>query len=210
RGPPRGLMLQVADRPILLRTFMPGAGSRAVAVGYPGGIAVTFDADTCRLTNAWSGNFLDVSPVWDGRGGNPAKLLGTSFWIAPPGCPWAATASQEPPDFAARGHDPAFGALLPEGKLYDGPRQLRFGGYAIDQTGVPTFRYRVQAADTHPLEVSERPAPLRSPVAPGLVRHFDVGLPAEEIPWLLAGETNHEPRLLDAQGNPLPLDLKGT
>src|SRR5262249_52372038 len=41
--PPRGLVLRVKDRPVILRTFMPGAGSRAVAVGYPGGVAVAFD-----------------------------------------------------------------------------------------------------------------------------------------------------------------------
>jgi mono/diheme cytochrome c family protein len=207
--PPRGLTLKVTDRPVLLRTFLPGAGARAVTVGYPGGIAVAFDAETCRLAYAWSGNFLDVSPVWDGRGGNPAKLLGPTFWIAPPGCPWAATASQEPPDFTARSRDPAFGALLPEGKLYDGPRQLRFAGYTTDPAGLPTFYYRVQATDPHPLEVNERPEALRSPVASGLLRHFELELPAEEIPWLFAGETTHEPRLLDGNSNPLPLDLKG-
>jgi hypothetical protein len=207
--PPKGLVLTVNDRPVLLRTFMPDAGSRAVAVGYPGGVATAFDAATCRLAYAWSGNFLDASPVWDGRGGNPAKLLGPRFWTAPPGCPWAATDSQEPPDFLSRTRDPAYSAPLPEGKLYDGPRQVRFEGYSTDAAGLPTFRYRVEAADPHPLAVSERPEPLRSPVAAGLMRHFRIDVPGRETPWLFAGEAARKPRLLDGKGTPIPLNLKG-
>src|SRR5262249_34030530 len=55
---PKGLMLSVKDRPVLLRTFMPEVGSRAIAVGYPGGVSVAFDTATCRLAYAWSGDFL--------------------------------------------------------------------------------------------------------------------------------------------------------
>ena len=101
---------------------MPDAGSRAVAVGFPSGVSAAFDAHTCRLAYAWSGPFLDASPVWDGRGGNPAHVLGPHIWNAPAGCPVGATTSNEPPDFAARAKDPAFGAGLPEGKLFDGRR----------------------------------------------------------------------------------------
>jgi mono/diheme cytochrome c family protein len=208
--PPKGLVLTVKDRPILLRTFMPDAGSRAVAVGYLGGVSTAFDASTCRLAYAWSGNFLDASPVWDGRGGNPARPLGPRFWTAPAGCPWAATASQEPPDFSGRTRDPAYGAPLPEGKLYDGPRQVRFDGYRTDTTGLPSFHYRVEATDPHTLAVTEQPEPLRSPVAAGLTRHFSIDAPGQETPWLFAGEAAREPRLLDSKGSPVALDLKAT
>ena len=144
--PPKGLVLAVKDRPVLLRTFMPDAGTRAVAVGYPGGVSVAFDAATCRLAYAWSGNFLDASPVWDGRGGSPAKVLGPSFWTAPPGCPWevgTAPASRptSPPGRRTRPTAPP----LPEGKVFTGPPQLRFEGYTTDQPGCPTFRYLLHA-----------------------------------------------------------------
>src|SRR5262249_41836929 len=186
--PLKGLVLTVKDRPVLLRTFMPDAGSRAVAVGYPGGVSAAFDAATCRLAYAWSGNFLDASPVWDNRGGAPAKVLGPRFWSAPPGCPWDATASAEPPDFLARAKDPAYGGSLPEGKLYDGPRKLEFEGYTVNGEGLLTFRYRLRPDDSASVEVSERPEPLRSPVAAGIARNFTVQVPAERTPWLFAGE----------------------
>jgi mono/diheme cytochrome c family protein len=201
--PPKGLVLTVDSRPVLVRTFMPEAGSRAVAVGYPGGLSVAFDAATARLAYAWSGNYLDVTPVWDGRGGSPAKLLGQRFWTAPPGCPWGLGDSEEPPDFTARAKDPAFGTPPPDGKIYDGPQRLQFLGYVTDPAGGPTFRYKIDE-----LQVSERPEPLKSPVAAGLARNFTVKMPEGQTAWLLAGQTTGEPRLLDATGAPMPLDLK--
>jgi mono/diheme cytochrome c family protein len=202
------IILTVKDRPVLLRTFMPDAGSRAIAVGYPGSVSVAFDATRCRLAYAWSGSFLDASPVWDDRGGNPAKVLGPRFWTGPAGCPLGVSDSNEPPDFAARAKSPAYGAAMPEGKLYDGPRQLAFEGYATDKEGRPTFRYRLQAADPHPVEVTERPEPLRSGAGVGIAQRLTVKAGAQQTAWLFAGETGHTPRLLDRKAAPLALDLK--
>jgi hypothetical protein len=206
--PPRGLVVQVKDRPVLIRTFMPDAGTRAVAVGYPGGVSLAFDGATCRLAYAWSGNFLDVSRVWGGRGGNPAQLLGPRFWTAPAGCPLAVTASEGAPDFVNRAKDPAFGGAVPEGKLYEGPHALAFEGYSVDKSGVPTFRYRLNAQDFQPVEVQERPEPLHSPVGAGVARRFAFTLPAQQKAWLWAGEGHGEPRLLDAKGMAVKLDPK--
>jgi mono/diheme cytochrome c family protein len=206
--PPKGLTLAVKDRPVVLRTFMPDAGSRAIAVGFPGGVSVAFDAQTCRLAYAWSGNFLDASPVWADRGGNPAKVLGARLWTAPAGCPVGLRPSEEPPDFAARAKDPAYGATPPEGQLYDGPACVRFAGYTTDKGGVPTFRYRLGSGPEDAAGVSERAGPLRSPAGLGVARRFELRVPARQAVWLLAGETGREPRLLDASGAALPLDLK--
>jgi hypothetical protein len=209
--PPKGLVLTARDRPVLVRTFLPELGgrelTRSVAVGYPGGVGLAFDATTCRLAYAWSGNFLDVSPVWNGRGGAPAKVLGTQFWKAPPGCP-VAVGDAGPPDFAALARDPAHGGATPEGKLYDGPRQLAFNGYTTDGAGWPTFRYRLQAETPAPVDVTERPEPLRSTAGVGLARHFTLDVPSRQAVWLLAGESKTEPRLYDVKGTPLSLDLK--
>jgi cytochrome c551/c552/cytochrome c553 len=207
-GAPKGLVLAVKDKPYLLRTFMPDAGSRAVAVGFPGGVSAAFDAHTCRLAYAWSGAFLDASPVWDGRGGNPAHVLGPHIWNAPPGCPIAATTSSEPPDFTARAKDPAFGGALPEGKVFDGAPLLHFDGYSEGKAGAPTFRYHLQAGTDDRLDVSERLEALRTGAAVGVTRQFSLQVPARQVTWLLAGESAAEPRLLDAQGAPLALDLK--
>jgi hypothetical protein len=207
--PPPGLVLAVKDRPVLLRTFMPDAGARAIAVGYPGGVSIAFDAATCRLAYAWSGPFLDASPVWNDRGGNPAHVLGARFWTAPPGCTWASTTSGEPPDFAALARDPAYGAGVKEGEVYQGPRRLSFLSYTLDKAGLPTFHYRVGPGDGSALEVRERPEPLPHSLAVGLTRHFHVTAPAQSTPWLCAAQTEHEPRVLDrSKGSLVPLDLK--
>jgi hypothetical protein len=206
--PPKGLVVIVSDRPVLIRTFMPEAGARAIAVGFPHGVSAAFDAATCRLAYAWSGNFLDATPVWANRGGNPAKVLGARFWTAPVGCPLAATFSDGVPDFTAQARDPAFGGPVPDGKLYEGPHQLVFEGYTATRDGMPTFRYRLNADTTQPLLVEERPDALRNPVAVGVARRFNLTVPAQQKVWLLAGECTADPRLLDANGLDLKPDLK--
>lgn len=204
----KGIPLRVADKPMLLRTFMPDAGTRAIAIGFPGGVSTAFDAATCRLAFAWSGSFLDASPVWDGRGGTPAKLLGTKFWNAPPGCPWGVNDSNEPPDFAAQNKDLGWGAPLPANTVYDGPRHLQFDGYTLDKDSAPTFNYRLDAASNKPVKVRERVEPLKNPAGYGVGRRLALDVPAQRGAWLLAGETTGKPRLLDAKGNAIDLELK--
>ena len=207
-GATKGMVLVVKDKPYLLRTFMPDAGSRAVAVGFPSGVSAAFDAHTCRLAYAWSGRFLDAAPVWDGRGGNPANVLGPHIWNAPAGCPVGATPSDQPPDFAARAKAAAFGAGLPEGKVFDGVPLLHFDGYGLEKDGSPTFRYHLQAGTDDRLEVNEHLEALRTGAAAGVVRHFAMQVPARQNGWILAGESAAEPKLLDAKGTAVALDLK--
>lgn len=201
--PPKGVIVAVKDRPEILRTFMPeGAGTKAIAVGYPGGVSVVFDGAACRLGYAWTGNFLDVTPVWSNRGGAPAKLLGPTFWTAPPGFPWAVTVSPGTvPDFAARAKEPAYGHQLPNDEFYNGPRAVRFEGYALDDAGRPTFRYTLTDADGHPqLTVAEKPEPLPVTVAAGLKRSFALGLPAGRTAWLNVGVAAREPQAFGPSG----------
>jgi hypothetical protein len=208
--PPKGLVVAVHDQPVLLRTFLPDVGTRALAVGYPGGISVAFDAASCRLAYAWSGNFLDASPVWDGRGGNPAKVLGPRFWNAPPGCPWAVTASLAPPDFAARANDPAHGARLPEGRIYQGKPQLHFDGYTVERTGQPVFHYRLASEEAQDLQVSERIVPLPHAIALGFERRFVLTIPSQHTAWLHAAGGQRSPRMVDSLGSPVALELKAS
>jgi cbb3-type cytochrome oxidase cytochrome c subunit len=204
--PPKGLLLAVTDRPQLLRTFLPDAGTRAVAVGYPGGVSLAFDADRCRLAYGWAGNFLDASPVWNNRGGGLAKPLGPRFWAAPPGHPWGLTVNPDvPPDFLGRADSPAFGATLPESppRVYDGPRAVHFDGYRLDSAGRPTFRYRLTAnPNGAELTVGETPVPVTSGVAAGVRRVFAVEAPAGYRAWFLAGVAAKEPRLIGTRHRP--------
>jgi cytochrome c553 len=213
--PPKGLILTVREHPELLRTFLPETGARAIAVGYPQGVHLAFSAEQCRLVYGWSGNFLDVSPVWNNRGGAPAKLLGPKFWTAPPVHPWGWTASPaEPPPFEKRMQDPAWGAPLPQEppRVYTGPRFVRFDGYTLDGQSRPAFRYAIQ---TNPdgkeeVQITETPLPLRSTVATGLARKFQWNAPPHGTLWFLAGTTSSPPRLQDlATGRIRPWNLSG-
>ena len=63
-------------RPIVFRTFLEGAGTQAVAVGFPVGIHAAFDSRECRWRLAWKGRFLDAMSTWDDRFCAPAEPLG--------------------------------------------------------------------------------------------------------------------------------------
>ena len=210
--PPKGLVIGVKERAEMLRTFMPDAGSKAIAVGYPGYVSIAFSADQCRTAYAWGGNFLDASPVWANRGGAPAKLLGQKFWTAPGGHPWGLTTNARiPPDFLGRANNPAFGLPLPlePARVYDGPSAVQFDGYSLDRDGKPTFRYRLdETGNGAVLEVAETPFPLKNLLATGLARKFDATIPGGYQAWLLAGGTGKEPRVYDATGKAVKLDLK--
>jgi hypothetical protein len=76
------------------------------------------DVDASNVMNAMMPQLFnyeaDASPVWNNRGGAPAKLLGPKFWTAPAGHPWGLTTNRDiPPDFLARSSNPAFGMPLP-------------------------------------------------------------------------------------------------
>ncbi|QDU23350.1 PA14 domain-containing protein [Urbifossiella limnaea] len=210
--PPKGLIVVVKDRPEIVRTFLPDAGTKSITVGYPGGVSVAFGADQARLAYAWAGNFLDASPVWNNRGGNPAKILGPRFWLAPPGHPWGLTANPAvPPDFAARANHPAFGAPYPlePARIYDGPVAVRYEGFSLDKGGRPTFRYALaEGPKGVELKVAETPVPRTSGVGAGLERRFVIERPGGYQPWFLAGVATREPRAIGADGAALSLDWK--
>jgi mono/diheme cytochrome c family protein len=207
--PPKGLIIAVKDRPEVLRTFMTDAGSKAIAVGYPGGVNLAFSADQARLAYSWAGNFLDASPVWNNRGGAPAKLLGPKFWTSPNGHPWGITSNPHiPPDFPGRANNPAFGLPLPlePARIFDGPQAVTFDGYSLDKEGRPTFRYHLRENPKDAvLRVTETPIPMKPSVATGFTRHFEVEAPAGYTTWLLAGQSSKEPRVVSTIGGKAPV-----
>lgn len=206
--PPKGLIVKVTDRPEILRTFLPEAGNRAIAVGYPGGVNMAFDANTCRLTMAWSGSFLDVSPVWNNRGGQPAKLLGPKFWTSPAGNPWAISGSSTPPDLSNRGKDPAFGVPLGQLEYFSGRKRVHFDGYSLDEKGLPTFEYRVEGETSSVLNVVEKPEPLSGGFY-GIARKISLKEASGEGTWFLTTEGN-EPKVYNLAGEDQKIDWKTT
>jgi cbb3-type cytochrome oxidase cytochrome c subunit len=205
-GPPPGLKLVVKDRPLLIRTDMPGTSPRAIAIGFAGSISAAYDVQTCQLAYAWSGSFLDATPCWS-NGSGPPQPMGRKFWTAPPGCPVGTTTSAEPPDFAARANDPAFGAKLPEGKFFDVARKLQFERYTLEKEGLPTFHYRLESAG-RAVAVAEQLRPLRRPAAAGISRQFTVQVPPDQFTWLAAGDSLREPQVPGPSGDLRSLDLK--
>jgi cbb3-type cytochrome oxidase cytochrome c subunit len=81
-----GLALKPVKAPMVFRTFLKDAGSRGIAVGWPGaGPHFGFDAEQVRLRDAWTGDFVDASSAWRGRGGMKADGQGPEVWTAPEG-----------------------------------------------------------------------------------------------------------------------------
>lgn len=64
-------------RVIVFRSFIEGAGTHAIGVGFPGGLNAAFDAKTSRWAIVWKGRFLDAMSNWQDRSMPPIKPLGT-------------------------------------------------------------------------------------------------------------------------------------
>jgi cytochrome c2 len=137
----KGLVLDVGDRSKVFRTFLERAGNRGIAVGTPQGLHFAFDAEQIRLVEAWTGEFLNVAPVWEGRGGHVAPELGPVVWSAPPG-PALLLA---PPDVLKGGKiDPNVASTLTAWPIDSGRNHgLRFRGYLIWEDGLPSFLYEL-------------------------------------------------------------------
>ncbi|MFN0132468.1 MAG: c-type cytochrome [Phycisphaerales bacterium] len=170
--PPEGLPsgadlpLAIADRPVVFRTFLKDAGSRGIAVGYPGGVHFAFDAENVRLVSAWNGEFMDATGAWKGRGGNVTSGRGPTIWTAPkgPGIVIGARPEKWPE---------ATGA----------PAGYRFRGYTLDEAGAPSFSYLVGEGVT--VEEKFEPAELGRVIR----RTFTLrGLAAGTTVWVNVGD----------------------
>jgi mono/diheme cytochrome c family protein len=84
-GKRASLSLNVGDEPRIFRSFLDGAGSRGIAVGFPVGIHYAYDAAGARLMQVWRGSFIDASGAWAGRGGNVTGGQGPTLWEHPGG-----------------------------------------------------------------------------------------------------------------------------
>ena len=66
-------------KPLVFRSFIEGAGSHAIGVGFPQGIHAVFDAAQSRWVLIWKGRFLDAMSNWQSREMVPIKPLGTEI-----------------------------------------------------------------------------------------------------------------------------------
>ena len=154
--------LKPVDRPVVLRTFMPVAGTRAIAVGFPQQLHFAFDAEHCHLAQSWRGRFLDAEGTWFIRFTPPANPLGMDIAPLPAG--------------------PMLTPLLDKNASWPEVSTVQpvFRGYRLDSAGVPTFLY--QMAGCHVIDRIE-PGQDQS-----LMRHLTIQR-HEALPqqiWLLA------------------------
>ena len=73
---------EVEGDAVIYRNFIAEAGTRAIAVGYPQGVNLAFDANQVRLALLWQGAFMDGGRHWSGRGQGfqpPAGFAKLSF-----------------------------------------------------------------------------------------------------------------------------------
>ncbi len=124
-----GMPLVVTNEPRIYRNFIAGCGPRGIAVGYPGGVNICWDADQMNLALIWEGAFMDAKRHWSARGkgdqpplGYGVANLGKERALAVLGsntAPWTPAQKNDQP------HDPAY----------------TFHGYELDAQRNPTFRY---------------------------------------------------------------------
>jgi mono/diheme cytochrome c family protein len=190
--PPQKLRFPDSRGVQVVRTFLPNTSARGIALRGPDGLHLAYDAQSCRLSYAWTGEFLDMRPVWEGRGGNQAGIDGTIFWTAPTGFPWDVTPSAGPtPDFSNRGSDTSLGAILPQdGKLY--PTRLDF--HAVHPKPDRTiFDYTLDLGDDRQAAFTENVSTFRQPLAIGVRRQAEVSIPRGHFVWLNVSSADQPP-----------------
>ena len=66
----------VDGRPAIYRNFIEGATSRAIGVGFPGGVNLAYSADHLAPALIWTGKFMDGAQKWLERGTDKSSPAG--------------------------------------------------------------------------------------------------------------------------------------
>ena len=132
---PSGQLLVAEDEARIYRNFIQGAGSRAIGVGYPGGLNLAYDANNMRIAMVWLEDFIDAKRHWNGRGQGYQPPAGQSLIKNAAGVPFGVLAKTD--------------AAWPQTFLRKDNQQLPplaggyfFKGYSLSgEERIPTFRY---------------------------------------------------------------------
>lgn len=129
-GPPPGLIkgaivLKAETQPRIYRNFIEGVSPRGIAVGYPEGVNLCFDADTLSLALIWENEFIDASRHWNGRGQGNQPPLGDNVYRLVRGVPFAVLENES--------SDWPTAAPAEQG--------YRFRGYRFNMSRQPIFLY---------------------------------------------------------------------
>lgn len=125
----RGLPLAPENgEAVMYRNFIAGVSPRGIAVGYPNGVNICFDADQMSHALVWRGAFIDAKQHWSDRGGGQTQPLGY--------------------DVVRVGGEGQGLAVLPDANAPWPPRPeraagMQFLGYKLDAKRCPAFRYQL-------------------------------------------------------------------
>jgi cbb3-type cytochrome oxidase cytochrome c subunit len=188
-----------------VRSFMPDLSARAMAIRFANHVYLGIDLQNCRVAYGWSGDFLDMQPAWNDRGGQKVHLKGPMFWKSPEGFPWDVTPSATPiPDFSGREKDVSLGAILTLDAKFQ-PTRLDFRGYSLTPDG-PTFQYELQLDGDRRAKFRETVVSLHTELANGLLRDATVQAPAGRTVWLNAAAADAAPQWSTPDGHSGQLD----
>lgn len=150
----------LTNEAVIYRNFIDGTTSRGIGVGYHGGVNLAFSADNMSVDLLWTGNFMDGSRHWTGRGQGNQPPAGQQVVKINSGAPFAILDSQTtgwPAEYQE--------ALTP-----------RFYGYKLNENLEPTFSY-----DVGKLKVLDQPKPVIGGNKFGLQRTITI-LVTEAVP----------------------------
>jgi azurin len=155
---------------VIYRNFIEGSSPRGIAVGYPGGVNICWDADVCNVALLWRGAFMDAGRHWTGRGVGAQPPMGFDVASAAKGYPLQILTNPE-----ETWKEFSIGTIKSEKDVPDPQKEIslklpnpdyQFRGYRLDAKRFPEFRYRFRK-----LEVTDRFEPeLFSGGAQGLRR----------------------------------------
>ncbi|MDQ0969805.1 hypothetical protein QFZ20_005208 [Flavobacterium sp. W4I14] len=141
----------------------------AISVGGPEKVAYSYDLDNGTLLQGWHGDFIDATPMWDGRGNGTSRALGSvTRFTKKPILAIAKLANDQDKwiaDTAGTG--------------------FRTKGYVMDKQDRPEFKYIINGANvTDAVKVMEN--------GQGLTREIAVDKPSKDLYFLLATASDIE------------------
>ncbi|MEM7697721.1 MAG: PA14 domain-containing protein [Verrucomicrobiota bacterium] len=188
-APPEPILLSPENpgEAIVHRTFFSATEPRSIAVGYPGNVNLSWNADTMNLNLIWRGGFINVARHWNGRGASSEVAGFDRVTVADdlalqklesPDQPWISHSKKTIP-YERDKPIAEMEKMITIGVPHPG---YHFVGYRVDARRFPTFRYRF-----HDLEVSDTFEPKMIEGIEAIERVISFSGEAEEGTHLLLG-----------------------
>ena len=168
-----GLPLVPGSEPLIYRNFVEGGSPRGIAVGYPGGVSVNWDANSMSVAEIWQGAFIDAKRHWTdrGQGFQPPAGFGVTRPVQAPVLPLFHPDGDEtsPAPKPETGIGQPIAALASRAAAWplkdSRAAGYRFRGYVLNAKREPEFRYEMPSGT-----VADTFTPASDATGPKLVR----------------------------------------